>query len=186
MRTSLWLSRLSRQSLLVLLLALATYLTVRTELSDEDTFEKESPVTEVVSRGPTEVEDVEWRLDSLKVYTRLLDEKKEEVDVDVPDGAVIVFAILTVKPTERTKLDDGFTCNADLIDDRGNVWEAEDVFGIDLPTYCGDDDINVQRGKPFKIAKVFVIPKTAVPHVTGLVTPETGNTSAERRVLLTP
>ena len=47
--------------------------------------------------------EVEWPLDSLKVYTRLLRTDKEEVEVDVPAGAVIVVALLTLKPsTERT------------------------------------------------------------------------------------
>ncbi len=179
-----WLSRLSRISLLVLLLAVGGFLTVRMELADEDTFKKEAPVTEVVAKGSAEVDDVKWQLDSLKVYTRLLDEKNEEVEVEVPDGAVIVYATITLTPTERTKLNDGFTCDAALMDDRGNVWEDEDAFGIALPTFCGDDELKIVRGKPLKVAKVYVIPKTAVPHVLGLVTPPRDNTSAERRLLL--
>jgi hypothetical protein len=180
-----WLGRVSRFSLLVLLLALGGYLTVRMELGDEDTFKKEAPVTEVVGKKTTaEVEDIKWRLDSLAVYTRLLDEKKEEVDVEVPDGAVIVYATLTLTPTDRSKLNDGFSCDAELMDDQGNVWEDEDAFGIALPTFCGDDDLNIVRGKPVKIAKVYVIPEKSVPNVVGLITPPRGNNAAERRILL--
>lgn len=186
MTASRWPGRVSRFALLVLLAAVAVHLTMRTELADQDTWQKESPITQVVRHGPAEVDEVEWTLDSLKVYTRLLDDRKEEVDVDVPAGAVIVMAVLTLKTTERTIISDAFTCNAELIDDRGNVWEDADVFGITLPTFCGDDDLDVKRGVPFKVAKVYVIPKSAVPHVTGLITPESGNTSVDRRVLLTP
>lgn len=184
MRTALWLGRISRIALLVLLLVLGGFLTVRMELADQDTVEKESPVTEVVANRPAEVEDVWWRLDNLKIYTRLLDKKNEEVEIDVPDGAVIVYAGLTLTPTERTKIDDGFSCDAELMDDRGNVWEDEDAFGIPTPTFCGDDALEIVRGKPMKVAKVYVVPRTAVPHIVGLITPPRDNTSAERRVLL--
>jgi hypothetical protein len=176
----------SRVALLVTLLGLSVYLTVRPTLASEDTFEKGSPITEVVKRGPVVIEDVEWKLDSLQVYTQLVGERNETVEVDVPDNAIIVLAKLSLTPTDRARLDDGFYCEPDLADDRGNYWEDESVFGIDLPTYCGDDDLKVERGKTVKVAKVYVVPKSAVPHLIGLVTPETGNTSAERRVLITP
>jgi hypothetical protein len=177
----------SRIALLVILLAAAVLLTVRPTLGDEDTFEKESPITQVVKRGPVEVDDLEWKLESLKVYTRLVNaETQEPVDLEVPDGATIVMATMSLKPNERTILNDGFACDAELMDDRGNLWEDENAFGIALPTYCGDDELKIERGKAFKIAKVFVVPKEAVPHLTGVITPESGTLSADRRVLITP
>jgi hypothetical protein len=180
------LTLVSRFALLLMLLSLSVFLAVRAVLGSQDTFEQEIPVTQVAKKGPATVDNVVWELDSLQVYTRLVNENKEPVDADVPDGAVIVKAVLKLTATDRTRLDDGFTCDAQLRDDRGNVWEDEDVFGIGLPIFCGDDDLKIVRGKPFKVAKVYFIPKEAVPHIVGLITPGTDNSSAEERLLLTP
>lgn len=176
----------SRVALLLCLVAIATWLTVRTVLGDEDTFEKSSPITEVVKGGPVTVQNVVWKLDSLKAYVRLINEEtQEEADVDIPDNAIAVMATFTLTPTERTRIDDGIYCNTNLVDDRGNVWKEESVFGIQYPTFCGDDDLNIKRGVPFKIAKVYVVPKSAVPHLRGVITPPDDETSAEERVLIT-
>jgi hypothetical protein len=180
--------RLGRLSLVVMLGALSAYLTVRPELGDEDTFERSGPITRVAQHGRAEVEDVEWTLKSLRVYTRLVNEDKEEIDLKKPEGSVIVVAIVGGKTTERTKIDDGFNCEMNLADDRGNVWEeSDDTYGFALPTFCGDDKIRaVKRGGPFTVGKIFVVPPDAVPHLTGLLIPPKDVTSAEDRVLLTP
>lgn len=172
--------------LLVTLLALSVFLGVRTTLGSQNTVEKRGPVTKVVKKGPVTVENVVWRLDQLQVFTRLVNEDKEPVELEVPDGATIVKATLTLTATERTRLNKGFSCDAMLRDDRGNVWEDKDVSGVELPTFCGDYELKIERSKPFKIVKIYVVPKEAVPHLVGLVTPEVGNTSADERVLITP
>lgn len=176
----------SRVGLLLILVSLSVYLGVRTTLGSDDPIGAHAPITKVVKKGPATVDTVVWRLDKLQLYTRLVDDKLEPVDVDVPDGAVIVKVTLTLTATERTKLNKGFTCEAVLRDDRGNVWEDENAFGIELPTYCGDDDLKIVRGKPFQILKIFVIPKEAVPHIVGVMTPGTNNNSAKERLLITP
>jgi hypothetical protein len=176
----------SRFALLLALLSLSVFLAVRTVLGSQDTFEQEIPITQVAKKGPATVDDVVWELDSLQIYTRLVNENKEPVEADVPDGAVIVKAVLKLTATDRTRLDDGFSCEAQLRDDRGNVWENESVFGVGLPTFCGDSELKIVRGKPFRIAKIYFIPKEAVPHIVGLITPGTDNASAEDRLLLTP
>ena len=176
----------SRFALLLALLSLSVFLAVRTVLGSQDTFEQEIPITQVAKKGPATVDDVVWELESLQVYTRLVNQDKEPVDAKVPDGAVIVKAVLKLTATDRTRIDDGFTCDAQLRDDRGNVWESESVFGIGLPTFCGDSDLKIVRGKPFKVAKVYFIPKQAVTHIVGLITPGTDSSSAEERLLLTP
>ena len=53
-------------------------------------------------------------------------------------------------------------------DDRGNIWKGQQPYGYPLPTYCGDSDHTWTRNKPGKIAQVFVIPASAVPHLTGI------------------
>ncbi|HEY3006083.1 MAG TPA: hypothetical protein VGJ44_27290 [Kribbellaceae bacterium] len=180
--------RLARVSVVVLLGSLSVLLTVRPELGDQDTFEKQIPITRVVEQGPTVVDDVEWTLKSLKAYTMLADEEHQQIDLKVPDNAVVVVATLTLRSTDRTKLNDGFHCDADLNDDRGNRWEDEEVVsGYPLPTFCGDDKVKkLERGTPFTAAKVFIVPKDAVPHLTGLTVPGADASSAEERVLLTP
>jgi hypothetical protein len=176
----------SQLALLLMLLSLSVFITVRAVLGDQDTFEKQIPITQVTKKGPATVDDVVWQLESLQVYTRLVNADKEPVDADVPDGAVIVKAVVKLTATDRTRINDGFTCDAQLRDDRGNVWSTADVFGIELPTFCGDSDLTIVRGTPFKVAKIYFIPKEAVPHIVGLITPGTDNSSAEHRLLLTP
>ena len=176
----------SRLALLLMLLSLSVFLAVRAVLGDQDTLEAEIPITQVAKKGPATVDDVVWELDSLQIYTRLVNADKEPVDADVPDGAVIVKAVVKLTATDRTRINDGFTCDAQLRDDRGNLWSAASVFGIELPTFCGDSDLRIERGKPFKVAKIYFIPKEAVPHVVGLITPGADNSSAEQRLLLTP
>ena len=176
----------SRIALLLTLLVLSVYLGVRTTLGAEDAVQRQQPITKVVKKGPVTVDTVVWRLDKLELFTRLVKPDKDPVDIDVPDGAIIVKATLTLTATERTRLNNGFSCNAMLRDDRGNVWEDTDAFGIDLPTFCGDDDLNIVRGKPFQVAKVYVVPKETTKHITGIMTPGTDNSSADERVLITP
>ena len=177
----------SRIGLLLTLLALSVFLGVRTTLGSQDTVQKRQPVTKVVKKGPVTVDTVVWRLDKLQLFTRLVKLNKEPIDLDVPDGAVVAKATLTLTATDRTKLDDGFTCNAVLRDDRGNTWEDEDVVsGLDLPTYCGDSDLDIVRGKPFQVALVYLIPKESAKHLVGLMTPGTDNSSVDERVLITP
>lgn len=81
-------------------------------------------------------------------------------------------------------MDDGFTCNAELRDDRGYTWKSQSAYGFGLPTDCNDYDRNV----PGKVAKIFIVPEDAVPRLLGVVTPPTSNLSLSdgRRVLIRP
>jgi hypothetical protein len=76
----------------------------------------------------------------------------------------------------------GFTCEAMLRDDRGNLWKSQSAYGYPLPTYCGDDDHPFTRNKTGRIAQVYVVPQSAVPHLTGI---QVEDSVARRRVLLT-
>lgn len=178
--------QIGRIALALALTAISVFLLLRPVLGDIESAKKESFVTEVVSKGPVVVEDLEWTLESLTAYTRLVDKEKRQIEIDVPGGAVIVVAVMSFTASERTLINDGVTCNAELRDDQGNVWTDTDAFGFELPTFCGDDDLVIQRGKPFKAAKVFVVPEKSVPHLVGIVTPPSDVTSAEQRVLIKP
>jgi hypothetical protein len=103
-----------------------------------------------------------------------------------PAGSVVMVAKMTATPREGIYLKDGgFSCSANLRDDRGNVWApASSTSDWELPTTCfGGDDVKFELNKPGQIAHVFVIPADAASHVTG-VTIETRD--GFRRVLITP
>jgi hypothetical protein len=173
--------RISQVALLLVLLSLSAYLLLRTYLDDEEQRYKAGAVTEVVSRGPVEVGHVKWKLDSMQAYTRLVDDEKKPIDVDVPAGAIIVLVKISITPLDGLMMD-GFACEALLRDDRGNTWKGEDAYGLALPTFCSDDDLPVERNHPSQIAQVYVVPKSAVPHLVGITTE---NIDDFRRVLLT-
>jgi hypothetical protein len=171
-------------SLLLTLAGLSAYLTVHNYLGDEEQVYKEGAVTEVVGHGPVEIAKVRWQLDSLQPYTRLIDKEKKEVELDHPAGSVIIVAKISVTPLDGLKMNDGFSCDAKLRDDRGNVWEDSSIFGWELATYCGDNDRPIKRNQTGQIAQVFVVPASAVPHLIGIQV-EDSNYEVLRRVLLT-
>jgi hypothetical protein len=79
--------------------------------------------------------------------------------------------------------DGGFTCEAKLRDDRGNVWKAQNVYGeFTLPTYCSNDDQPIRRNVPTQVAQLYVVPASAVPHLTGI---EVETREGFRRILMT-
>jgi len=172
-------------SLLLALLSGSVFVMLRSYLSDDERIYNEGRINQVVSQGgPVTVADVEWKLDSLESYTRLTDDEGEEISLDAPAGSVIIVATVTVTPGEAVYLKNGgFTCNASLRDDRGNSWPSANAFDFALPTSCSDDEHPFTRGKDGKIAQVFVVPGTAVPHLTGIIVEDL----AERnRVLIKP
>jgi hypothetical protein len=176
----------SRISLAVFLAAVSVFLLVRPFLGDIEAAKKESFITDVVEKGPVVVEDLEWTLESLRAYTQLVDKDKRPIELDVPGGAVIVLAEFSIRPIEKTRIDDGVFCNAELRDDQGNTWGPTDAFSLPIPTFCGDDDLEIERGKAFKVAKVFVVPEKSVPHLVGVIVPPLDNTASEQRVLIRP
>lgn len=151
----------------------------------EATKRRETAITEVAT-GPVEVDRVQWTLESLKVYTRLADEDGKEADLTVPAGASIVVAMMDIKPLEGLRMDNnGFNCETQLVDDQDNVWKEESsVYGLALPSSCSDDDHPFVQGRSAKVMKVFVIPATALPHLLGVITPVTGKTYPDKRVLI--
>jgi hypothetical protein len=174
--------RISQVALLLVLLSLSAYLLLRTYLGDEEQRFNEGTVTEVVGRGPVEVGHINWKLDSMQAYTRLVDEEKKPVDVDVPAGAMIILVKISITPLDGLRINNGFSCEALLRDDRGNTWEKQDAYGLALPTFCGDDDHPIERNHTAQIAQVYVVPKSAVPHLVGITTEYQRD---YRRVLLT-
>lgn len=175
--------RLTAQiSLLLALLALSAFLLLRTYLGDDERLYKEGAVNEVVERGPVTIGNVAWKLDSFQPYTQLVDEEKKPISLEQPAGSVVILVKASVTPLEGLRLKDGgFTCEAKLRDDRGNVWKSQSAFGLELPTYCADDDHKFELNKPGQVAQVFVVPASAVPHLTGL---QLENLEERRRVLL--
>jgi hypothetical protein len=171
-------------SLLLILTGISAYLTVFNYLGNKERVFREGPVTEVVGHGPVEIAKVRWQLDSLQPYTRLVDTDKKEIELDHPAGSVIIVAKVSVTPLDGLKMNDGFTCEAKLRDDRGNVWEDSSVFGFELATYCGDDDRPIERNQTGQIAQVYVVPASAVPHLVGIQV-EDQSIDVLRRVLLT-
>src|SRR4051812_12593666 len=174
----------ARVAVLIALLALIVW-TIYKPTLDEATKRREETITDVVSKGPVEVGHVRWTLDSLRVYTKLADAEGRAVELDAPAGASIVVAVLDIRPLAGLKMNNGFTCDAQLVDDQNNIWKAEDnVFGMALPTYCGDDDHPFVRNKSGKLMKVFVVPTVVVPRLLGVITPATGTPYPEKRVLI--
>jgi hypothetical protein len=180
-------ARLAAQiSLLVALMATSAYLVTRVYLDDEEQVWNQGNVNELVQNGgPVTIGDVEWKLDSLQPYTRIVDDEGEEIGLSAPAGSVLMIAKLTATPREGVYLKDGgFSCSAKLLDDRGNIWSSVSTSDWELPTSCfGNDDVKFELNKPGKVAQIYVIPADAVPHVIG-VSIETRE--GFRRVLITP
>ncbi|MEV4266977.1 hypothetical protein [Kribbella sp. NPDC049584] len=178
-------SRLTVQiALLVALLAAATIIMLRPYLTDTERIYEQGRIDEVVNQGPVTVAHVEWKLDSLKAYTTILDKDDEAIDMGGPAGSTIIVATLTVTPREGLFLKDkGFTCEATLRDTHGNTWDSGQPFDYPLPTYCGDDDYPFTMDKPQQIAQVYVVPKSVVPDLAGVTIEDF---SDYRRVLITP
>ncbi|GAB3941518.1 hypothetical protein GCM10029976_060970 [Kribbella albertanoniae] len=164
-------ARLAAQiSLLLVLLATSCFLMLKTYLGDPEQNFNDGAINQVVAKGPVTVGKVSWQLDSLTVYTRLVNTDGKEIKVDRPAGAVIVVAQLRVTPLDGLRLKDGgFLCSAALRDDRGNQWSTTSAYEFVLPTDCSDDDRPVTRNKASKIAQIFVVPQEAVQHLQGVV-----------------
>lgn len=177
---------ISRVALLLALVAAAAYLMIGPYLDDTEETEQKA-VTRVVQTGPVAVNDeVQWKLLSLRAYTRLVGKDGKEVSLDVPSGATIVVAELSAKSLPGARVTkSGFTCTVELRDDRGNTWPEQSPFGLATPTMCSDYDKPFKPGVEGKVAKVFVVPKSAVPHLIGVVAPPVGSPS-DNRVLITP
>ncbi|NIK55456.1 hypothetical protein [Kribbella shirazensis] len=181
-------SRVSRLivqvSVMVALLAVGMFVMLQPYLSDEERLYEEDRIDEVVSRGPVTLQSIEWKLDSLKVHTALVDEDGKEITVDAPAGSVIVVAEFTVTPRKGLLLKErGFSCEAKLVDSKGNIWDDQMVSGYPLPTYCGDSDHPRTMDEPGKVAQVYIVPKSTVPNLTGVTVEDF---YIHRRVLLTP
>ncbi|WP_344233643.1 hypothetical protein [Kribbella hippodromi] len=178
-------SRLTVQiSLLVSLLAVGVVVMLRPYIADEEQIYKQGRIDQVVSQGPVTIGHVEWKLESLKAYTTLVDDEGKPISLGAPAGAVVVVANLTATPRDGLFLKErGFSCGSTLRDDRGNSWEDQQAYGYPLPTYCSDDDHPFTMNKPAKVAQVYVVPKTAVPHLTGIVFEDFDE---RRRAMLTP
>ncbi|MDX6292684.1 MAG: hypothetical protein QOH50_1759 [Kribbellaceae bacterium] len=174
--------RISQVALLLVLLSLSAYLMLRTYLDDEEQRFNDGTVTEVVGRGPVEIGHIKWKIDSMQAYTKLVDDQNEPIDLDVPAGATIVLVKISITPLDGLRINNGFHCEAMLRDDRGNTWKKEDAYGLALPTFCSDGDHLIKRNHTGQIAQVYIVPKSAVPHLVGITTeyPEDF-----RRVLLT-
>jgi hypothetical protein len=176
--------RLAAQiSLLVALLATSVFLLLRTYLGDEETVYKGGNVNEVVHQGPVTIGNVEWKLESLQPWTQLVDEDKEKISLSAPAGSVIIVARIAITPRDGLRMgSSGFTCSAVLRDDRGNLWKSQSAYGFPLPTYCGDDDHPFTRNKTGQIAQIYVVPESAVPHISGI---QVESLEEFRRVLIT-
>jgi hypothetical protein len=92
-------------------------------------------------------------------------------------------ARIAITPRDGLRMgSSGFTCSAALRDDRGNLWKSQSAYGFPLPTYCGDDDHPFTRNKTGRIAQIYVVPESAVPHISGI---QVENLEEFRRVLIT-
>jgi hypothetical protein len=185
MRIASRVSRLAVQiGLLAALLATASFVMLRPYLTDEERLYNEGRIDQVVSKGPVTVGTVEWKLDSLEAYARLVDDEGEKIAISQPAGSVIMVATMTVTPLAGEYLKDGgFTCTATLRDDRGNTWQGQTASDFKLPTDCNDDDHPFTPNKPGQVAQVYVVPASAVPHLNGLVVNDNDD---YRSVMITP
>jgi hypothetical protein len=176
----------TRITFLIALLALTVWTIYEPTLTEANK-RREEAITRVVPKGPVDIEGSEWTLESMQVYTRLVDDQRKPVSLDVPAGASIVVAVVAIKPLVGLNMDDGgFSCDAELVDNQNNFWkEQSSVYGLSMPTYCSDDDHPFTRGKANKVMKVFVIPTAAVPNILGVVSPATGKAYPKDRVLIT-
>ncbi|TCC52970.1 hypothetical protein E0H75_04305 [Kribbella capetownensis] len=172
-------------ALLLALLSTSSFLMLRDYIDNDEELFDEGRVTEVVKQGPVTIGDVEWKLDSLETYTTLVNDEGEEISLDdKPAGSVIVVAKMTVTPLDGLYMkENGFSCSANLRDDRGNLWQTKQPFKFALPTYCTNEDQPFYRNKPGVLAGVYVVPESAVPHLTGVVVQ---NLAERRRIILTP
>jgi hypothetical protein len=179
-------TRLAAQiSLLVALLATGLFVMLRSYLDDDERLYGEGRINRVVNNGgPVTIGHVEWKLDKLQAYTSLVDDEGEKISLDQPAGSVVMVATLSVTPHQGILLKDGgFSCSAVLRDDRGNTWQSQSAFGFELPTSCTDDDHPFELDKPGTIAQIYVVPESAVPHLTGVVVE---NLDERNRFLVTP
>ncbi|WP_328989724.1 hypothetical protein OG394_26145 [Kribbella sp. NBC_01245] len=176
-----------RIALVLCLFALSVYFVVRPFLGDDyENMQRAKAINQVVERGgPVKVDGIEWKVNSMKAYTRLLNEDREAIDLDVPAGAIVVVVEATVTADKTVVVDgEGYSCNAELADDRGNRWEEKSAYGYTMPTYCTNSDNPAKREVPFKVAKIFLVPKSAVPHLLGIIVPP--ETRTEQRTLIRP
>ncbi|WP_433163949.1 hypothetical protein [Kribbella sp. CA-247076] len=180
-------ARLAAQiSLLVALMSASGYLLTRVYLGDDEQVWNQGNVNELVQGGgPVTIEHVEWKLDSVQPYTRLVDDEGEAIPLGAPAGSMVMVAKMTATPREGVYLKDGgFSCTANLRDDRGNVWAPLSASDWELPTSCfGSEEVKFELNEPGQVAFVYVVPAAAVSHVVG-VTMETREDF--RRVLITP
>jgi hypothetical protein len=177
--------RLAAQiSLLLALLSTSAFLLLRTYLGDEEKVYKDGQITEVTKQGPVTIGDVEWKLVALQPWTQLVDAEKKPIQLDdQPAGSVVIVARIEITPRDGLRMDsNGFSCEAKLRDDRGNVWKGQSAYGFALPTYCGDEDHPFTRNKTGQLAQIYVVPKSAVPHLSGI---QVENLEDRRRVLIT-
>jgi hypothetical protein len=177
-------ARLAAQiSLLVALIATSAFLLLRTYLADDDKLFRQGEITEVVQQGPVTVGKVEWKLESLEVYTQLVNAEKEKVKLEQPAGSVVIVAKASVTALDGVRMtENGFTCSAKLRDDRGNVWKTQSPYGLAMATSCSDSDFPFTRNKAGEVAQIFVVPESAVPHLSGI---QVEDLSEFRRVLMT-
>jgi hypothetical protein len=172
--------RLAAQiSLLVALAGTSTVLLLRPYLDDDgERIYRQGTVSEV-TQGPVTIDHVQWKLESLEVYTQLVDKEKEKIPLAQPAGSVVILAKIAITPLP------GVTspiCSAKLRDDRGNLWGSQVVSGFALPTSCTDDEHPFKLNRTDQLAQVFVVPESAVPHLTGV---QVENQREYRRVVLT-
>jgi hypothetical protein len=171
-------------TLLLAMLSTGLFVMLRPYLTDDERLFDNGRITEVYEQGPATIGGVEWKLDSLQAYTILVDDEGESQDLGKPPGSVIMMATLTVTAGDQVRIKDGgFSCSAVLTDDRGNTWNNQGVFGLKVPTSCTDDENPFKAGKPATIAQVYVVPASAVPHLTGVLLE---NLDERRRILIEP
>ncbi|MFI7059929.1 hypothetical protein ACIBL3_03005 [Kribbella sp. NPDC050124] len=187
-------ARLAAQiSLLLALMSTSAYMLTRVYLDDDERIYNEGNINEMAtSGGPVTIGHVEWKLDSLQPYTRIVDKKGEEIGMGGTAGTILMIAKLTATPRQGVYLKDGgFTCGADLWDDRGNVWQpGPNTSDWELPTNCyaddSDDDGKDEKfeiDKPRQVAMIYVIPADAASHVIGV---SMQDRDGFRRVLIAP
>lgn len=180
MRGSQRVLRLAAQiSLLVALAGTSTVLLLRPYLDDDgERIYRQGTVSEV-TQGPVTIDHLRWKLESLDVYTQLVDEKKERIPLEQPAGSVVILAKIAITPLPGVS---SANCSAKLRDDRGNLWGSQYASGFALPTSCTDDDHPFKLNQTGQLAQVFVVPESAVPHLTGI---QVENQREYRRVLIT-
>jgi hypothetical protein len=173
-----------RIGLLVAMLSSTAFVVLRPYLDDDERIYGEGRIDTVLRQGPVTIGHAEYKLDSLKVYAALVDKDGEEISMSAPAGSVFVVAMLSVTPRAGLYLKDkGFTCEVSLRDDRGNAWDDQQAYGFPYATYCSDDDHPFTMDKSQQLAQIFVVPASAVPHLTGVVVEDFRE---RRRILVTP